>query len=332
MAKKQKDTDYLFLSAYLRAKELKLLNSVRINRMLSAEDAVDAARILTECGYSEVNSLTLETVDQLISQRRAESLGELRTLAPVPAMVDCFLLRYDYHNVKVLLKAQAMNVDGQSMLMDCGRVPADRLTEAFLADELSLLPSALAQAIQAAKSVLAETHDPQLADITLDTACLTELLDMAEKTGSAFLLDYARHKIDCTNLRTVVRAVRLGRDSAFLMRAQAPGGYVDPEKLASAALAGTELSGLFSGPLKDAAAEGTNLLTGGSLTDFEKCCDNALMAQLRTASRVGFGDQVLVAHIGALEAEFTAVRVILNGKLAGLSGALISERLRDTYV
>ena len=74
--------------------------------------------------------------------------------------------------------------------------------------------------------------------ISLDRACFAELMDLAKRTGSAFLLEYIRHGIDCANLRTVVRGVRLGRDAGFLLRAQAPGGYVNPERLCAIALGG----------------------------------------------------------------------------------------------
>mgnify|MGYP006072757871 FL=1 len=45
MAKKIKDTDYLFLSARLRAMEQKLLTGARMERMIDAPTAGDAARV-----------------------------------------------------------------------------------------------------------------------------------------------------------------------------------------------------------------------------------------------------------------------------------------------
>ncbi len=53
---------------------------------------------------------------------------------------------------------------------------------------------------------------------------------------------------------------------------------------------------------------------------------------MREARKVPFGEQPVVAYLYAREAEETAVRIILNGKLAGLSRATMEERLRDAYV
>ena len=44
-----KDTEYLFISAYLRAKEPQLLNAEKAGRMLGSS-VQEAARILESCG------------------------------------------------------------------------------------------------------------------------------------------------------------------------------------------------------------------------------------------------------------------------------------------
>ena len=61
----------------------------------------------------------------------------------------------------------------------------------------------------------------------------------------------------------------------------------------------------------------------------------ALVAVLRTAAgarRVPFGVEVALGYLIAKEAEWTAVRIVMAGRLAGLSADAIRERLRDTYV
>ena len=40
----------------------------------------------------------------------------------------------------------------------------------------------------------------------------------------------------------------------------------------------------------------------------------------------------MVAYLAAKENEFTAIRILLTGKLAGLEPDTIRERLRDAYV
>ena len=54
MAKKVKDTNYLFISAYLRAREKNLLTAARMDRMIDASDIEDAAKVLQETMMSPI--------------------------------------------------------------------------------------------------------------------------------------------------------------------------------------------------------------------------------------------------------------------------------------
>lgn len=89
-----------------------------------------------------------------------------------------------------------------------------------------------------------------------------------------------------------------------------------------------------SGPLAQAAQLGAKVAQpgGGSLTAFEKACDDALTAYLAAARMVPFGEQTVIGYLYAKELEFTAVRTIFAGRAAGLDGDTIRARLRQTYV
>ncbi len=70
----------------------------------------------------------------------------------------------------------------------------------------------------------------------------------------------------------------------------------------------------------------------GELTAFERLCDDAVMGYLAQARRIPFGEQAVVGYLYAREAEFTAIRTILSGRMAGLDADTIRERLREAYV
>ena len=56
------------------------------------------------------------------------------------------------------------------------------------------------------------------------------------------------------------------------------------------------------------------------------------MVCLAQARRIPFGEQAVVGYLYAREAEFTAIRTILSGRMAGLDADTIRERLREAYV
>lgn len=326
LSKKIRENDYLHLSARVRVLENHLLSHDRLERMLDARTAEEAAKVLTECGYRELGAVTPAGIEEMLSEARKERFGELEKLTPDRQVLDLFRIKYDYHNVKVLLKAGYMGVSAQELLSGAGRYEP-----AALAAATSQTNPTLAQAAARAGEVLSATGDGQQADLILDAACYTELLETAQAAGSAYMTDYVRTLIDAANLRTAVRVKRMGEGKELLERALIPGGKVNPAAIASAEPAA--LAALYGKtPLAAAAGEGAKVAEGGSLTAFERLCDNAVTAAVREARKVPFGEQPVVAYLYAREAEETAVRIILNGKLAGLSRATMEERLRDAYV
>ena len=331
MAKRLNEYDYLYISARIHTLETKLLTRERMERMLSARTAEEAARVLAECGYGDFPALTPAGIEETLNQARLALFDDLRRDAPNPNLVDVFRVKYDYHNAKALLKAGAVGRDAGPLLLDAGRYPAGQLREDVERGDLDRYSETFRQAVAAARETLASSGDPQAADFILDRAYYAEMLQAAQASGSSFLEGYVRLSIDNANLRALVRSLRMGKGPDFLKRALLSGGNVPPDRLLTAG--GGELPTLFARtPLEEAAQAGAEALGGGPLTQFERLCDNALTAYLSQARRVPFGEHPLIGYLYAKENELTAIRVILTGRLAGLDTATIRERLRESYV
>ena len=333
MPKKLKDTDYLSISARVRAMENGLLTRERMERMLEARSVEEAAKVLAECGYGEMNSFTPAALDERLSEARDAVYQDLQGAVPDPNVIDVFRIKYDYHNAKVLLKAEAMGLDSVRLLVGGGRYAAAALQEDFQRDDLRECSDAFRKAVAEAKETLASSGDPQRADLILDRAYFAEMSEAARATGSGFLAGYVRLLIDAANLRAAVRAHRMERGADFLAQVLLPGGNVSPRSIASAR--GDALGEAFrTGPLARAAELGSRLTRreGGALTAFERECDNALTTYLTGARRIPFGEEPVLGYLYAKEAELTAVRTIFAGRAAGLDGDTVRQRLRDTYV
>ena len=329
MAKKKEA--YLSLSAMLRAREPKLLNADRAGRMLDAASFEEAAKLLTDCGYADLSQAGAGEIEAALTQRRNQILDELEQLSPERAIVDLFRIKYDVHNAKVLLKSEAMGVDGTALYSRSGRFAPEKLQELYHEERYSELPECFGKALAEAKSILARTANPQLADFVLDRAMFEEMLAAAKATDCPFLTGYVRLLIDSSNLKSLVRTGRMHKDADFLRQVLLPGGNVDEDRL-QAAGDGEGLAALFAhSPLEQAAVRGAEALSGGSLTAFERACDNAVNAYLRSAKLVSYGPEAVAAYLAAVEGEITAVRMILTGKLAGIAPETIRERLRDLY-
>lgn len=334
MSKKIRDTDYLPVSARIKAMENSLLTRERMEQVLEAKSNEEAVKLLQECGYPELNASDPEAMDAALSAAREAMLADLADSVPDPRYIDVFKLKYDYHNVKALLKAEVMGVDPDHLLMDMGRVPAADLKDAVRSGELDGLPPMLASAAVEAKEVLDTTRDPQLSDIVLDRWYYRDMAAVAEATNSCFLRGYVRTQIDAANLRGLVRTIRMGKGSDFLKGVLFENGDISTDAiLAVSANGGSGLEELYgSTRFREAAEAGATALHGGGLTEFEKRCDDAVGDYLAEARFVPFGEAPLVGYLAARETEYTNLRILLMGRAAGLPAEIIRTRLRAGYV
>lgn len=328
----QKDLDYLTISARIHATENRLLNTERMERMIEARELSEAAKVLTECGYGDMGQVTPGAIEETLSKAQADLYHDLSTAVGNRALLDVFRCRPDYHNAKVLVKAEALGVNQDALLMGGGRYDPQKLAEDYQREDLRGCSDIFRRGVARARETLGATGDPQLSDFILDRAYFEELTALAKQADSKFLEGYVALSIDVANLRACVRASRLGKGVEFLQQVLVTGGNVPARTLATAR--GDELGNLFrTSPLSQAAATGSALSAPGSgaLTDFERECDDAVMDYLGAGRRVAFGEQPIVGYLYAREAEMTAIRTILSGRMAGLDGDTIRQRLRRTY-
>lgn len=322
---------FLCISAMLRSREPRLLSREKAERMLDAATFEDAAKLLSDCGYEDMSQMNAKEIEESLARHRSKIYEELGRFCPDSRVVDIFKLRYDYHNAKVILKAEAMGQDPKRLLSDSGRIPGEKLLEIYHEEKGILLPEKLAASMDEAKTVLARTGNPQLADFVLDKAYFAELQHMAEGLDSSFIKGYAALLIDSSNLRSLVRTLRMGKNQDFLAEVLVPGGNVGVERLAAAGDKDSLAALYIHTPLEKAGALGAECLSGGSMTAFELACDNAVNAYLRGAKLISYGSEPVIAYMAAVEGEITAIRMILTGRLAGIAPQVIRERLRDMY-
>ena len=123
-------------------------------------------------------------------------------------------------------------------------------------------------------------------------------------------------------------------DADFLRGVLFEGGDVDLGAILKVSTdGGNGLAELYGPTRFQAAAEaGAEVLKGGSLTEFEKLCDDAVGDYLAGAQMVPFGEAPLLGYLAARETEYTNLRILLLGRSTGLPADVIRSRLRASYV
>lgn len=328
-----KDTDYLYASARIKALEKNLLSRERLERMAEARSMEEALKVLTELGWPEISMPTMATIENVLAQRRREAFALVRTLAPDKRLPDVFLVKYDYHNIKTILKSEVTGEDPESLLIEAGRIPTRQLLLMLREGMTSGMTKIMERSIEEARDVLARTQDPQLLDFLLDQAMFADMLDMAKAFGSSYLMTYVELLIDSVNLRTVVRLRKMGKGFDALRHALIPGGQVALTRMLQEITPDMVESVFAQSPLAAAAHAGAAAIKGeGALASMDHLADDALLKHLKGAKYVAFGAEPLIGYLAAQEMEVTAVRTVMAGRLADMDSELIIERLREAYV
>ena len=327
MTKHRKDTDYLFLASRVRALERKLLTSAKLEQLLTAGDIAACAQLLTELGYEPIHDEA--TLQAALRQQREAVFADVARFMPEPELLDVFRLKYDYHNIKTLLKSGS---DGERLLIDAGCIGAAHMAQQYAeSGSWQFLPPEMAAAATEAAELLAETGNAQRSDFVLDGAYFRQLRRLAEESRCTYLQDYIRAMIDAANLRSLVRTARLHSDPGFLRQVLFDGGSITVDTILSHI--GGGIAPLYHAtPFREAAEAGEETLHGSCLTVFERACDNAVLAAAGKARSVPFGVEVVLGYLAAKESEWVAVRIIMSGRMAGMTADAIRERLRDQYV
>ncbi len=321
-----KDTDYLYATMRVRANENSLLSQQQMERMIDAKTPEEAVKVLSDAGYDDIRSRSLSDIEHALRDMREKTMSLIREISPDASLCEVFALKYDFHNIKTIIKAELTNRDPERLLLSSALVPKTELLSAIRSGDLSDLPPKMAEAITDARQTLSHTGDARLSDFILDRACFSMMEDAARRAESEFLAGYVKLMCDAANLRAAVRCCRQGEEGEIFAQSFIPFG-----NFGKSAFEAFDFENAFiASPLESAAKLAASVAKGSErMSEFEKELDIALMKYMATAKYASFDERPLVAYIAAREAEATAIRIIMSGKTYGLSPDKIRERLRS---
>lgn len=324
----------------VRVLEGRLLPRQRLERLIEARDFTEQRRILSETGYGELfaDANTAEDVEAAldVALERAYDFME-ESFLPEP-IVEFFRVRYDFLNLRILLKVRIAGASRPGNWSVHGSVPAEVFEEAASAAEDSWLDSlperlgALAAAIaEAVTGSEQETGTLAAAiDTAVDKALYERIRDITCEQESPWFVALGRLLVDWANARIALRAARFGKDSEWLAGALIEGGNVPVAEITKAAgapakeVVTTMLEALkLPRDLQGALAEKLSFET------MDVAADNAVLRHARGSRLIAVGLEPIVGYLLAVENEIMLLRIVLVGKLANLSPATIHERVRE---
>lgn len=333
---KIKETDYLFSTARVRSVEKNMLTRERAEKMIDSKSTEDALRVLDDINYGNgIESLDPNKYEELLTEEHKKTYDFITSMAPDVEHFNMFLYPYDYHNIKVLMKAEYLGIDAVESLVDTGSIDLKVLKYSVKERDFSALTDNMEKALKEIIETFPKTNDPQIIDIILDKYCYDEMLSTASKTKSSFIIDYVKLQLDSINLKTYVRLKKMNKSWDFFSKVFLKGGNISEQVFIKNYDDNFEkfAEHLSAFDFKELFLEGTNALQEtGMFTTLEKLLDNKLMQHVKNAKYVPFGIEPLAGYLIAKDNEIKIARIILAGKQAGISPELIRGRLRETYV
>ena len=300
----------------VRVFEKRLLTRNKLDRMIETETPEEVLKLLGETEYSQNMSDIQNAQDyEKILKRETERIFSLiRELSMDTEIVDILSLKYDYHNLKVLLKGKLAEKDFTDMIMDAGTEKADKLKVKFDTRNYNELPEEFIQAINEVEEDFYENKDPQRIDIIVDKYYYKNLLRIARKINVPIITDYVEGLIDFQNMITLFRVKKQNRDMKFLEEVIHEGGTISKDKIISSINDTTEA--IVNKFRKERI--GIYLIRGieaygetGRLSELEKISDNYLMELNKDSKYIVFGPEPLFTYLIAKEREINAIRMII---------------------
>lgn len=337
-----KNNDYIYAVTLIQVLYNQLLDHNDVERMLGAKDAREAYRILNDTDYSthigDINKV--EDFQEVVDAGLSDSRDLLRDITPNRWVLNLAWYKYDSHNAKTMLKAKLTGKtyeDIEDLIIPWGKIKPSALAEFIFADEKIQLrmkgdeKPRLERAVRRGKELYEETGNLMLVDLHIDRAFLKVRQQIAQETGSKFLMKYIEAKTDIHNIMAFMRSKDEHLDPQIVMkRALTVGGsirhdkYLDYLKEDWDTIANTFSFSQFG----DSITEGIeHFKTHGTFREMERLLQNELLRLIYDSRFLPFGIEPLLNYWWLKEINAQIIRLIMVGKLNGIDQDILRKKL-----
>lgn len=321
----------------VRALETRLLTRSDFNRLMEAESLEEAVRLLADTDYSqEVSELAgPQDYEEVLHKKLLHLMELLEEISPEKDVVHAFLIRFDFFNLKALLREKYSGRSTEEILVDLGTVPAERLRKGVFDQEWKDVPKEIQQAVEIVERAMEQRADPVLIDVLLDQQRSLILEEIALRHGVPFICEYLKRRMDLSNIDAFIRWRWEEEEQDAFSSFFTQGGTLD--KGFFKALYEEPLDTLYQKfeitPYARIVEEGVAYLRDrGSFTYLERLCTDHLMTFLKRARTTSFGVEPLIAYVLMKDFEISALRIVLVGKANEIPYEKLRERLPVEYI
>ncbi len=319
----------IFANARAKGKEGNLLSKERLMRMTEAKTVSDAMRVLLEVNYAAAFIPEKDDFYSLLDEEERLTAAFVREAAPKDSGIECYFLRNDYHNLKVLFKQKYANLtDIDGLILPDGNYTFGYLKERFDQNKVDFSPFAEKACEKINKAFEAGIGTPRLIDVTLDKAMYDEINSRLDKNADKYIKLYFQANADLTNILSYLRVEKIGAGINFFTENFIDGGKVSEKEFLSFSGDKNKLSNYLAGSyLKEFADK----VLSDDFAAYETAQDEYLLKIFSVNKTDMFSVAPILGYYLAKLNEIKVIRVVLVCIKNGVPEDQMKKRVRELY-
>jgi len=304
-----------------------MLKKAQLERLQSAKNYADATRALAEIGFISAEGMDFQTA---ADQHVLKACRLVHAVTPEPLLTDCFLLRYDAHNLKILLKSRQL-AQKPEFLSACGTIDTEKLRHCVADHTYGPLPQEFKAAMEALEKKIAVRFDPMLVDTELDQATFRQIfVNLKTCKNAGTVKHYFQVKADLQNMLMIFRLKAMKKNAADFAGMALPGGTIPIRTLTDTFMESdrlTKLAKRFGPAVQLAVADAA--VDAKKLPFLERVTEDYLYGLIQSRQYDTESMESIVSYLLQKQREATDVRLVMAGKLNGFTPEAVGERMRE---
>ena len=321
------NTEYIYAGTRAKAMEQNLLTENQLERLITAKSVKEAFSVLQDTFLAPYLSKHEETnITAALDKSILEAKKILSNIAPRPELLEILWIKYDFHNLKTIIKGKKADLSNEDILKKCFRAGVftpEEMLKAFEEEHLDGLGHGFKQA---AKKAL-ESDKVFVIDVTMNEYYFKAITELTKISKDNFVKAFVTLQIDLFNTKAALRAQSIDELDSELIFVE--GGTITLKELES-----TEkilITVLKIGGAKRWTKAIEEFQKTGNFNVLEKTADDYIVEFLKQKSSDTCSSAPLFAYFQAKKSNAQTIGAILVAKRSGMHEKELRTILRRLY-
>lgn len=322
-------TNVIYANARAKSLEKNLITKDKFVKLADADGAESSLSMLRETGFGDCVQIDSPVdFEKLIDAEIGKFFGFLEEVCPVKGLIEIFKLKYEFDNAQALIKSKYLKINPDYMLCEYGITDLKKAKEDIFADKYEDFYPELKQALVKCDDVFTSGAATGAKIDGIFSVAYYLALRRLSKVDKIF-----EQAFECVADKANVSLALRSRDVNLVKENFIKGGSVPFPKIIALAempfdMLLKENFGKRTDAVKVAVREAEKKKP---LFDFEKICDGFILECLNENKYDVSGARPFIAYCYYKKIEMENVRIVLSGKVNGISAEHIKGRLRKSY-